>query len=871
MRLHRLVLTNYRGVAHREIDFPDHGVVVVSGANEIGKSSMIEALDLLLESKDRSAKKDVKQVKPTHADVGAEVTAEISTGPYRFVYHKRFHKAPRTQLTVLEPRREQLTGDEAHERVRAMLDETMDTGLWQAQRVLQAASTAAVDLSGCDALSRALDVAAGDTVTLSGTEPILVERIDAEYARYFTATGRPTGEWAAAISALADAEAEVARCAELLAEVEERVARHAGLSEQLARLTEDQVAADARHSAAQVAGATIAALRDQLRDAQLVAAAAEATGAAAESGHTYRQRLLGDLESRTATVGLLDNEIAEATQAQVGADADVTAAELEASEAARALASATERAATTRRLVEQLAAREEADRLAARLARIDATEGELAQVSAELAEIIVTESALRRIEDAAAAVDRTQASLAAISATLEFTAAADIDLLIAGEHTRLPAGQSWSASVTDSTEVQVPGLLSVRVRPGDSAREAHTKHVAAQSELADALAAAGVDDLAQARRSDQRRRELQGGRDQLTAALAALRGDDDVEALRARLTQLRGEHGEVAAGITPEGARAERDAADALRTQADADCETRRRAVSEAAARRTEAATRVTLLRDQAATQRIELEAITQRLTEQRAAVSDEDLATAVESNRQALRIAQQRVTELSEQLDAATPDAVDAELVAAEAAAQALHLRHAETARALHEVEVELGVFGTQGRRGQLDAAQIAREHAAAEHDRIGRRARAASLLRSTIIRHRDDTRRRYVEPFRVEIQRLGAHVFGADFEVEVDTDLKICARTLGGRTVPYESLSGGAKEQLGILTRLAGAALVAKEDSVPVVIDDALGFTDPERLEKMGAVFDAVGAQGQVIVLTCSPDRYRSVTDAHRIDLSA
>ncbi len=164
MKLHRLVLTNYRGITHREIEFPDRGVVVVSGANEIGKSSMIEALDLLLDSKDRSTKKEVKQVKPTHADVGAEITAEISTGPYRFVYRKRFHKRCETQLTVLAPRREQLTGDEAHERVLAMLDETVDMELWQAQRVLQAASTAAVDLSGCDALSRALDVAAGEAV-----------------------------------------------------------------------------------------------------------------------------------------------------------------------------------------------------------------------------------------------------------------------------------------------------------------------------------------------------------------------------------------------------------------------------------------------------------------------------------------------------------------------------------------------------------------------------------------------------------------------------------------------------------------------------------------------------------------------------------
>ena len=228
MKLHRMVLTNYRGITHREIEFPDRGVVVVSGANEIGKSSMIEALDLLLEAKDRSSKKEVKQVKPTHADVGAEITAEISTGPYRFVFRKRFHKRCETELTVLAPRREQLTGDEAHDRVRGMLEETVDTCLWQAQRVLQSASTAAVDLSGCDALSRALDVAAGEAVALSGAEPLLIDRVEAEYLGYFTRTGRPTGEWAAATNRLRAADEELARRAAAIAEVDDAVRRHAG-------------------------------------------------------------------------------------------------------------------------------------------------------------------------------------------------------------------------------------------------------------------------------------------------------------------------------------------------------------------------------------------------------------------------------------------------------------------------------------------------------------------------------------------------------------------------------------------------------------------------------------------------------------------
>ncbi|TXB86854.1 hypothetical protein FRD82_25885, partial [Mycobacterium tuberculosis] len=188
-----------------------------------------------------------------------------------------------------------------------------------------------------------------------------------------------------------------------------------------------------------------------------------------------------------------------------------------------------------------------------------------------------------------------------------------------------------------------------------------------------------------------------------------------------------------------------------------------------------------------------------------------------------------------------------------------------------LHEVGVELSVFGTQGRKGKLDAAETEREHAASHHARVGRRARAARLLRSVMARHRDTTRLRYVEPYRAELHRLGRPVFGPSFEVEVDTDLRIRSRTLDDRTVPYECLSGGAKEQLGILARLAGAALVAKEDAVPVLIDDALGFTDPERLAKMGEVFDTIGADGQVIVLTCSPTRYGGVKGAHRIDLDA
>ena len=240
--------------------------------------------------------------------------------------------------------------------------------------------------------------------------------------------------------------------------------------------------------------------------------------------------------------------------------------------------------------------------------------------------------------------------------------------------------------------------------------------------------------------------------------------------------------------------------------------------------------------------------------------VPDEKLAAAVDADTTAARTAASRVSRnCPEQLAAKAPDAVAAELADAVESAAALGHRHDDVTRTLHEIAAQLTVFGTEGRKGKLDAADVDCEHARSEHDRVGRRARAVHVLREVMTRHRDTTRLRYVEPYRAELQRLGKPVFGTSFEVEVDSDLCIVNRTLDGRTVPYESLSGGAKEQLGILARLAGAALVAKEDAVPILIDDALGFTDPERLVKMAAVFDTLGERGQVIVLTCHASQIR------------
>jgi DNA repair exonuclease SbcCD ATPase subunit len=341
------------------------------------------------------------------------------------------------------------------------------------------------------------------------------------------------------------------------------------------------------------------------------------------------------------------------------------------------------------------------------------------------------------------------------------------------------------------------------------------------------------------------------------------------------VAQLRARHTELSAGqpeVTGDAvtARAALEAAAAAHRVAVQHADTHRDSAAAAATRRHQVSLEAGVLREKLTAAQSELSAATRRLAAERATAGDDRLSLQAEEHAEKAGAAKSELVRLDTELIAAQPDTVAAELEAATRGVQLLHHDRDTAAGELAEVSAQLKLYGTEGRRGALDDAEAEREHAHGEYRRIERRARAAEMLRSVMARHRESARLRYIEPFRTEIERLGRIVFGADFEVDIDSNLCIRSRTLDGRTVGYESLSGGAKEQIGIVARLACASLVAKEDTVPVVIDDALGFTDPDRLTRMAAVFDSVGGDGQVIVLTCSPDRYAGIGDAHLIELT-
>jgi hypothetical protein len=68
------------------------------------------------------------------------------------------------------------------------------------------------------------------------------------------------------------------------------------------------------------------------------------------------------------------------------------------------------------------------------------------------------------------------------------------------------------------------------------------------------------------------------------------------------------------------------------------------------------------------------------------------------------------------------------------------------------------------------------------------------------------------------------------------------------------FAHLSTGTQEQIAVLVRLAmGAMICERGQAVPVILDDALVFSDDDRIGQMFDALNRAGQKQQVIVLTC------------------
>ncbi|MDG6971450.1 MAG: hypothetical protein JRN54_10160 [Nitrososphaerota archaeon] len=878
-------MKDFKGVADGGVQPRPSGITIIVGPNEIGKSSLLEGFDLLLSELDSSVKREVRESKPVGRDEGPSVEAEIEAGAYRFKIRKRWLRRPETELRVSHPRAEVKTGREAHERMREILESAVDMELFEATRYIQGASVGPPLLPARGLLTGALDKATGGA---SDTEEStsLFEAAQEEYRKYFTAGGKEVRATQDLQEQVAELEAHAAELRAEATQVQEEADRHERLSGELANLQrrlrsleEDQKTWGDRLQ-------EVKRLEDRTRVATAEFEAALERHSRADLVVKSRAGLVREIEERDSEVeGSKASYEAELPELKRAKDRNHEAEE-EAGKAEQ-LTDDAEKVATLRKNDHELLRLQfDSQLLSERGRRAERALQDLRQAGEALAGGGVTDGELENLRVLQTGLTVSQQKLEVASPTLTITALTDFRPVVGGEPIALRKGDVHQAPIPDSIVVEIPTRVRLEIRPGISLGRLQDNQREARSAWEAALAKAGVSNLSQAVESNRSRNEATTRKKEAEKALRlALRTDEPepfanldelhakVSELQSRMEKLRREHPPnlPQPGERDVAERLAREAQQALvAAQADLKSfrEVARRARDDWGKRQVKEA-ELRSRRDQA----IELAESRQKVLKgERDRTTDEALALIVEEAKTEAKRKRESAEEAQGELRKADSDGVRTRAQSVDAAV--LKARNGlETIRtSLTESATRLEIAVSKGLYDLLGAAQRELEWRTGETSSVTRRAKAAKLLFEALSLRRVEAQRAYVGPLRDQIEQLGRLLHGPTFKVALAEDLSIESRELKGIPIPFNLLSTGAREQLGIIVRLASAMLVGKDgQGVPVIIDDALGFSDPERLKAMGAVLDQAGKECQILILTCYPERYGAVGSAEVLRFGA
>jgi uncharacterized protein YhaN len=204
----------------------------------------------------------------------------------------------------------------------------------------------------------------------------------------------------------------------------------------------------------------------------------------------------------------------------------------------------------------------------------------------------------------------------------------------------------------------------------------------------------------------------------------------------------------------------------------------------------------------------------------------------------------------------AATPD-VDtaaAELKRAEDAVTAARQERAQLGERLAALSSEIRTLAGNGIEERRDELAGELEAAQAAEARYAQQAAALTRLQAALDAERDAARDTYFGPVQEELKPL-LSILHRDAALNFDSEsLLPTGLTRDAAEETLEDLSGGTKEQIAILTRLAFARLFARQGRhMPIILDDALVYSDDDRIIKMFTALTRVAQDQQILVFSC------------------
>lgn len=854
MKISALRLFNVKRFAGRgvAIEGIGDGVNVLCAANEYGKSTSFEALHALFFQPHSSTSGDVRNLRP-YSGGNPLIEADISAAEGSFRITKQFYGGRSARVTDLSTGRLVAQADEAENFIAGLIKggTAGPAGLlWVRQGVtgIEKRSRADEDSEKQVRMSL-LESVQGEVEAITGGRRMagIMAATAEALADLVTATGRAKagGRYAAAIEERDRLAAQKQKLADDVAALRGALDKRAQAVKRLDELDQPEEKQE-RQQAIEKAQATFDAAKAQgellkTAEAQLNLARAR-RDTADQSLKTFRAALekAATLRVQRQAAEQRRAEAADrrrdATDAITKARADVEREEAAEQEARDLLA----------RLDAALRAQEASERLAElrkRLADAESTRHAIEETQAKLALVKLPPNAIEDLQY----IDIEIAKLRAI----EETARASVAITYVND--AAPRVTMDGAPLTDGDErsydaqaqLIVPGIVAITLRASRPPRS-DNRLEQAEAKRRTLLASIGVDNLSAARERQLRAQDM-------TAELRGLQNRLSTLA-PAGLAKLREE---VAAhDLTgAETIELEQDPAQARIALAEAE---KRRMQARLARHEAEP------LQTAADNAFIAAETALAELTIEQAQLDTILGPEAARSDRehglsQTLNDVDRALVDATTQADRLRAGAID--LASAEAAlARARSVARAaddeantlrETSAGLNaEIRTKSDEAVEETWRETAEALAAAEARADAFENEVAVLQRLTAALESA----RSDARDLYLKPVMAELRPLLNLLFD-DVAITFDDKTLLPQKiSRNGLEEDVDRLSGGMREQLSVLTRLAFARLLARDGRpAPVILDDALVYSDDDRIEKM---FDALHRQSrdqQIIVFSC------------------
>ena len=180
---------------------------------------------------------------------------------------------------------------------------------------------------------------------------------------------------------------------------------------------------------------------------------------------------------------------------------------------------------------------------------------------------------------------------------------------------------------------------------------------------------------------------------------------------------------------------------------------------------------------------------------------------------------------------------------------------------RELRDIKVRLEAWGAEGLEEQLNEKEAELDQCNRRYQELHRRAQALDLLMNLLTEKRQALTRRLQAPLQKHLNHYLSVLF-PEASLEVDEQLRPGTFSRGTELGQITELSFGAREQMGLISRLAYADLL-QEAGRPtlVILDDTLVHSDSDRLEDMKRILFDAASRHQILLFTCHPEKWQDL----------